>query len=177
MWPSLVCLLSGCWGWRSSGCQAGAGLHQVFFGFFCSYAEQWRLTSQELQEPRCLLSPWNRWDHEMKRGPGRSAGSMAAQDRSPLLTGCLASNYTASELRTKLAATFSIKGAREIASFSRTPRRGRRQRKKGVWPPHCRHKFQTPPRTLLVSAAQVAPRLSQEHRVIPCGEGGLRVGR
>lgn len=56
---------------------------------------------------------------------------MAAQDWSPLLTGCLASNYTASELHIKLAAAFSVKGAREIVTFSRTPSRDRRQREKG----------------------------------------------
>lgn len=99
---------------------------------------------------------------------------MAAQDWSPLLTGCLASNYTASELRTKLAATFAVKGAREIASFSRTPGRGRRQRrKKGVWPSTA----DTSSRLLLGHPWPLLPRLSQEHRMIPCGKGRLKVGR
>lgn len=72
---------------------------------------------------------------------------MAAQAWSPLLTGCLASNYTASEVRTKLAAVFSVKGARETATFSRTPSRG--QKTEGERAGLAQHGLQAPPRTLL----------------------------
>lgn len=102
---------------------------------------------------------------------------MAAPDWSPLLTGCLASNYTASELRTKLAATFAVKGAKRNSFIQQNPRQGHKTEEERGLAQHCRHKFQTPPRTPLAPAAQVAPRLSQEHRMIPCGEGGLRMRR
>lgn len=81
---------------------------------------------------RCRRSPDGSPLPGMGGCPGRSAGSMAAQDwSSGLLTGCLASNYTASELCTKLAAVFSVKGARETATFSRTTSRAEDRGRKG----------------------------------------------
>lgn len=145
----LVYLPLGCWG-RASEVRLESDCTR---GFFVRVQSRGGLLKGWMRSPE--ESPLPGTGGSLKRRAGPGGGSMAAEDCSPLLTGCLASNYTASELRTKLAATFSVKGAREIAAFSRTPGRGRRQReKRRGWPskgskPLLGHPWPLLPRWLL----------------------------
>ena len=105
------------WSWIAPG----------FLGlfFFCSYAEPWRLTSQELQEPRCLLSPWNRWDHEMKRAREecRKRGSSGLEPTADRVSGfqlhCLRAGH-------KISSNILRKRSQRNSFIQQNPRQGQK---------------------------------------------------
>lgn len=107
----------------------------VFWGFFfCLYAEPWRLTPQELQEPRCLLSPWNRWDHEMKRAREecRKRGSSGLEPTADRVSGfqlhCLRAAH-------KISSNILRKRSQRNSFIQQNPRQGQKaEEERGLAP-------------------------------------------
>lgn len=107
-------------------------------------------------------------DSEERRNHGSSGLEPTADRVSGFQLHCLRAPH-------KISSSVLCKRSQRNSHIQQNPEQG--QKTEGEKAGLAQHGLQAPPRTPLAPAVQVAPRLSQEHRIVLQGREGLSVGR